>query len=197
VNKALLHLKKDPVMARLVNATEPFEWVSTGDLYEDLLSAVVGQQLSVKAADTIWKRVEKLLGKDFCPTNILSVKDQGFRDAGMSWAKIKYFNGIAEVFKNKEVDVESLPKMSDEEVVAELTKLKGIGRWSAEMILIFTLGRPDIFSLGDLGLRNAVSKLYLVDRDDLVKIEKISLKWSPYRSTASRYLWKFLDNEPK
>jgi DNA-3-methyladenine glycosylase II len=86
--------------------------------------------------------------------------------------------------------------MSDEEVITELTRVKGIGKWTAEMILIFSLARPDVFSLGDLGLRNAVSKLYNVDRDDVKRIEEISLIWKPMRSTASRYLWRSLDNKP-
>lgn len=195
MDKAILHLSKDPIMAKLVDEHAPFEWKHTSYLYKDLLSAIVSQQLSVKAADTIWSRVEILLNNDFSPQNILETPDQKMREAGMSWAKIKYMNGVAEAYKNDLVNEEEICKMTDEEVILELTKLKGIGPWSVEMILIFTLKRPDVFPLGDLGIRNAVSKLYNVDRDDLKKIEKISLKWRPYRSTACRYLWKSLENE--
>jgi DNA-3-methyladenine glycosylase II len=196
VGKTLLQLKKDPVMAGLIDEYTLEKWKYNRSIYEALLSAIVGQQLSVKAADTIWGRVETLLGKDLSPENIIKTEDQKFRDAGMSWAKIKYVNGIAEAHKNGEIDPEKINDMSDEEVITELTKLKGVGKWTVEMILIFTLKRPDVFSIGDVGLRNAVANLYGVDRDDLEEIEKISLKWKPYRSTASRYLWKSLQNEP-
>lgn len=197
MDKALLHLQKDPIMAKLTERYAPFVWKHTSFVYKDLLAAIVSQQLSVKAADTIWNRVEELFGHDFSPENILQTPDQKMRDAGMSWAKIKYTKGVAEAYKNKMINEEAIGKMSDEEIILELTKLKGIGRWSVEMILIFTLKRPDVFPLGDLGIRNAVSKLYQVDRDDLIKIEEISHSWHPYRSLACRYLWKSLENEVK
>jgi DNA-3-methyladenine glycosylase II len=134
-----------------------------------------------------------LLDNNYSPEQILATDDEKFREAGLSQAKIKYFKGVSEAKENGQIQERKIRKMSDEEVVAELTALKGIGRWSVEMILIFTLGREDIFSLGDLGLRTAVSRLYSVDREDLRKIEEISLVWSPHRSLASRYLWKSLD----
>lgn len=190
-------MRKDPKMAHLIDSFELIDWSGSGALYVDLLRAVVGQQLSVKAARTIWGRVEILLNANFSPENILKTSDDKLREAGMSWAKIKYVNGIAEAFKNGEVDEKKIAELSDEDVITELTKLKGVGRWTAEMLLMSSLGRQDVFSLGDLGLRSAVSKIYKVDRDDLKKIEKISLKWKPYRSIASKYLWESLDNAPK
>lgn len=183
-------------MAGLISSYEPFTWHARDSLYESLLSCIVGQQLSTKAADTIWNRVKVLLKNDLSPENILKTEDQDMRDAGMSWAKIKYFNGVAEAHKNAQINEAAIRRMSDDAVIAELTKLKGIGRWSAEMILMFTLGRQDVFSLGDLGLRNAIAKLYKVNRDDLKKLEKISDKWRPYRTIAARYLWMSLDNVP-
>lgn len=183
-------------MAGIIKVHKLPPWKYERKLYEALLSAIVGQQLSVKAADTIWKRVEALLNNDFTPENILKTQDEKLREAGMSWAKIKYVKGIAEAFSRNLIDEEKIINLSDEEIIEELTKLKGVGRWTAEMILIFTIGREDVFSMGDLGLRNAVSKLYGVDRDDLKKIEEIAVKWSPYRSIASRYLWMSLDNAP-
>lgn len=196
MDKALLRLKKDPVMASLVKQHKLSKWRYKENLYEDLLGAIVGQQLSVKAADTIWKRVKALLKDDLSPENILKASDDKLREAGMSWAKIKYMNGIAQAFKDGEIVESEVVKMSDEEVIETLTKLNGIGRWSAEMILIFTLGRLDVFSIGDMGLRNAVSKLYGIDKNDLKRIEELSLSWKPYRSIASRFLWKSLDNAP-
>ena len=194
MNKAVKHLKKDLVMLGVIDNIEPFEWDNTGDLYKDLLHAIIGQQLSVKAARTIRERVQLVLKNDYSPDNILKTKDEKLREAGMSWMKIKYFNGIAEAKKEGLLDEDKFKKMSDEEVIEELIKLKGIGKWSAEMILIFTLARQDVFSMGDLGLRNAVAMHYKVNRDDFEKIEKITKKWSPYRSLASRYLWKSLDS---
>lgn len=193
MNKGIVQLKKDPVMADLINKIEPFEWRATGDLYEDLLGCVVSQQLSTNAADTIWERVKKLLKNDFSPENILKTKDEKFREAGMSWGKISYFNGIAEAKKKGLLEQKNFKNLDDKEVIEKLTQLKGIGKWSVEMILIFTLGREDVFSMGDLGLRNAVAKNYNVDRDDLEKIAMITKKWKPYRSLASRYLWKSLE----
>jgi len=192
---ALEHLREDPVMAKLIDGFEPFEWRASGKLYEDLLGTVVSQQLSTRAADTIWTRVKETLGGDLSAERILEVDEEVLRSAGLSSSKAGYFKGIAEAKLVGGLDEKKLSGMDDLEVAEELMKLKGIGRWSVEMILIFTLGRPDIFSLGDLGLRKVVASLYGVDRDDLERIEAISLKWSPYRSTASRYLWKWLDGD--
>lgn len=195
MKSALKHLKKDPILAKVISRVTPFEWHTQGALYEDLLSCIVSQQLSVKAAQTIWKRVEELVSHDFSPENIAKIEDEEFRACGMSFSKISYFKGVAKAFGEGLITHESIEKLSDKEVVIELTKLHGIGRWSAEMILIFTLNRPDVFSMGDLGLRNAVSRLYNVDRNDLARIEEISKGWKPYRSLASRYLWKSLDQK--
>nr|MBP9687750.1 DNA-3-methyladenine glycosylase 2 family protein [Candidatus Woesebacteria bacterium] len=167
-------------------------------LFVDIVSSIVGQQLSVKAADTIWKRFETLFSeKKVTPEAVLLLSDQEIRDVGCSFSKIKYMKGLAQLVVEKKIDLSGLLSLNDEEVITELTKVKGIGRWTAEMILIFSLARPDVFSLGDLGLKTAVSRLYSVDREDLKKIEEISLKWSPNRSLASRYLWRSLDNEKK
>ena len=190
--KVILHLSADPVMSEIIKRYGLFDWRASGNLFEDLISAIVGQQLSVKAAASIWKRFEDLIG-EVNPENVLSKSHDQLRGVGLSNSKVKYIQGVA----NSGFDFERISKLSDEEVMKELISLKGVGPWTVEMILIFTLGREDIFSIGDLGLRNAVSKNYGVDRDDLDEILKISQKWSPYRSYASRYLWKSLDNAPK
>ncbi len=170
----------------------------TQNLFVDIVSSIVGQQLSVKAADTIWKRFETLFPeKKVTPEALLLLSDQEVRDVGCSFPKIKYMKGLAQLVVDKEIDLPGLINLDDEDVIIELTKVKGIGRWTAEMILIFSLARTDVFSLGDLGLKTAVSRLYSVDRDDLTKIAEISAQWSPNRSLASRYLWRSLDNEKK
>jgi DNA-3-methyladenine glycosylase II len=191
-------LFSDPVIQKVVSeqgVLQPI--VLTENLFVDIVSSIVSQQLSVKAADTIWKRFELLFpDKKVTPEFVLTLSDQTIRDVGCSFSKIKYMKGLARMVIDNELDLQGLVHMSDEEVITELTRVKGIGKWTAEMILIFSLARPDVFSLGDLGLRNAVSKLYNVDRDDVKRIEEISLIWKPMRSTASRYLWRSLDNKP-
>lgn len=195
---AIKHLQKDPVIKKLIDSYELPGWSYDKNLFLELVESIIGQQLSVKAADTITKRFKIAVGSDTpTPEQILAVDDDTLRTAGNSYSKIKYIKGICTAVINKEVDFESLRELDDELVIDELIQLKGVGRWTAEMFLMFSLGREDVFSLGDLGLRNAVSRLYNVDRDDLKAIETISLAWKPYRSLASRYLWKSLDNTPK
>jgi DNA-3-methyladenine glycosylase II len=162
------------------------------------VESIVSQQLSVKASDTIWKRFKKLFGKKkITPDNLLKIEDEQIRAAGISYSKIKYMKGLSTMILKNELNLSAISTLSNEEVLLELTKVKGIGPWTAEMILMFSLGREDVFSLGDIGLRNAIAKLYNIDRDDLKKVEKISETWKPYRTYAARYLWKSLDNLPK
>lgn len=187
---------KDPVIIKLIEKYGELTWGEERDLFEHLVDAIVSQQLSVKASETIFGRFKKLFGngnKFPTPGQILKMPDEKLRSAGLSGAKVKYVKSLAEFVHEKKLDLINLKNLGDEEVIVELTKVKGIGRWTAEMILIFGLRRKDVFSLGDLGLRKAVSNLYGVSIDDLKKIEEISLKWSPNRSVAARYLWKSLD----
>ncbi len=197
--KALLYLKKDAKLRKIIEKYELSDWEKESDLFKDLIESIINQQLSGKAAATIFGRFKKLFGtKNFPkPKDIFKVSDEKIRACGISYSKIKYIKGICQAIVDKSLDVKKILSLSDEEVIIELTKLKGVGRWTAEMILIFSLQRPDVFSTGDLGLRTAVSKLYKIDREDKEKIEKISKKWSPYRSLASRLLWRSLDNKPK
>jgi DNA-3-methyladenine glycosylase II len=154
----------------------------------------VGQQLSGKAADTIFNRFKALFPNGLLPETILKEADEKLRGVGLSNAKTKYIKDLAQRVLNQDLHLHSLVEMKDEEVIAELVKVKGIGNWTAEMFLIFTLQRPDVYSLGDLGLTKAVMKLYGYKEkptaDQLLKHSKI---WSPYRSIASRALWKYLD----
>lgn len=192
--KAFSHLKKDPILKAIIEETVVFENKTNFDLFVAITRNIIGQQLSGKAANTILERFKKVV-VSVTPEKVLALPDQKLRDVGMSWAKVKYVKSLSEAVLNKSLDLEKIKTLQDEEVIIELTKVKGIGRWTAEMILIFHLNRPDVFSLGDLGLRTAVAKLYKIDRNNLKKIAKISAKWSPHRSLASRYLWKSLDNE--
>ncbi len=197
-SRALAHLSSDPVMKKLIETHGELKWKEEDvDLFAHIIESIISQQLSVKASDTIYKRFIALLPKNkLTPENILRVSDEAIRGAGISFAKIAYIKGVAQAVIDKQIFLEKLHELPDEEVLIQLIKLKGIGTWTAEMLLMFSLKRPDVFSMGDVGLRNAIAKLYNVERDDLKKIEKIANKWKPYRTTAARYLWRSLDNEP-
>lgn len=190
-------LTKDPIMRELVDKFGSLDKPSPStDLFSDILETIVSQQLSVKAARTIWTRFKELV-TDVTPANSVLGDLDKLRSVGLSRQKALYISHAAQCVGGGIVDIDSLPNLPDEVVIEKLVVIKGIGRWSAEMILIFSLGREDVFSLGDLGLRTAVSNLYGVDRQNLSEIDKISKRWKPYRSYASRYLWKSLDNQPK
>ncbi len=192
-----LILKKDPIMEELINRygilTLADNHMKGGDdLFRDLTNTIVGQQLSNKVADVIWNRVVELLDREIKPANFLMTKDEDLRATGISMSKAKYIKNLATAVHNNTLKLHELHQMSDEEVIIELTKIKGIGRWTAEMFLIFSLSRPDVFSLGDGGLLNAMKKLYGSELTNQERL-KIAGKWQPYRSYASLYLWKSLD----
>lgn len=186
---------KDPIMQKLQNTYLPPEFEDhSKHLMQYMIKSVISQQLSVKAADTIYKRFIDLFQTNEFPTadQILELDDDTIRQAGLSFAKISYVKSIANAFVSDLIDAEKITSQSDEEVIAELTQIKGIGRWTAEMVLIFALQRPDVFSIDDLGVRNAITRLYgITDRDEMIKLSE---KWKPHRSTACWYLWKSLEN---
>lgn len=164
-----------------------------GDYYFSLTRNIIYQQLAGRAADTIFSRFRSLV-PNFTPQAVLAVPDQTLRDAGLSWSKVKYVKDLASKVASGELNLLSLPDREDEEVIAELTKVKGIGRWTAEMFLLFTLKRPDIFSHLDLGLKNGFAKLYKIESPTREQIEAVVSKWVPYKSYGSIALWHHLDN---
>jgi len=191
--KAVRYLSKDPILEKLIKTHGELKLDGEVNLLSDIIESIVNQQLSEKAGATIWGFKALYNSKTFPdPKKVLKTSDEKIRGCGLSYSKIKYIKGVCEAVIKNEISLERLGEQTDGEVISELIKLKGIGKWTAEMILMFSLKRPDVFSLGDLGLRTAVSKLYKVDRDNIKKIESISLKWSPYRTIAARYLWKSL-----
>ena len=185
----------DPIMLSLVKKYPAPKFQNRSDfLYEDLIESIVSQQLSIKAADTIFGRFKALFPDAFPePQHILSKSDDELRAVGLSYQKASYIKSIAHAFANNEIDPVIIKDLADEEVITELTKIKGVGKWTAEMILIFTLNRPDVFSIGDLGLRNAITKLY--NLTDQKKMLELAATWAPNRSTASWYLWRSLENK--
>jgi len=186
------HLSKsDRVMAKLVRthgncrlgarAFRPFHALTT---------AIISQQLSTKAAATIAARVALLAPRPFEPTALLAVAPEALRAAGLSNAKARYIHELARRVADGRMSFPHVRKLGDEDAIAALTELPGIGRWTAEMFLIFTLKRPDILSLGDAGLSRAVRLLY----GETAQMQGIAERWQPYRSVACWYLWRHLDN---
>jgi len=197
----LLHFKKvDPIVFELLSKMPPRQLgkgLLPDQYFGRLCEDIVGQQLSVKAADVITRRFIAGIGGVITPEIILDAVDQDLRNLGLSWAKVKYVKDLAHHTKEGNLKFDAFKDLSNDEIMSELIKVKGIGPWTAEMFLIFTLGRPDVYSLGDLGLKNAFMKLYAVEdpKEYLIKAPEIVEKWSPYRSFGSLALWYSLDNE--
>ncbi|MET0750678.1 MAG: DNA-3-methyladenine glycosylase 2 family protein [Solirubrobacterales bacterium] len=168
------------------------------DAYGMLLRSVIGQQLSVKAAATIYDRVLALFGgRTPPPEKLLEVEPQELRDVGLSWRKVEYVRDLAEHVLSGELELDRLDRLSDERVIAEITAVRGFGLWSAQMFLIFFLERPDVLPTGDLGIRKAAQAAYGLDQPPgPAELERIAEPWRPHRSLASVYLWESLSNEP-
>lgn len=192
------HFKKvDPLVAGLlaVRQIDIPKAKPAAEFATSLYSSIVSQQLSTKAADTIWGRFVKLVGDPAKVDNILTQTVEDFRSIGLSRQKASYILNIAEHIKTGQLHINHLNDLSDDEVMAELIQIKGVGQWTAEMFLIFTLGRPDVFSAGDLGLYNAMRKLYAKPEMTREQALKLAAKWQPHRTVACLVLWHSLDNK--
>ncbi len=161
-------------------------------------ASIVGQQLSTKAAATIYGRMIELWGgRTPTPQELLDTDPEAIRAAGMSRPKVAYLRDLAEHVLSGELELDRLNELTDEEITAELTAVKGLGVWTAHMFLIFHLQRPDVLPVGDLGVRNAVKRAYELDElPDPAEMTELAEPWRPHRSLASLYLWRSLDNEP-
>ena len=183
-------------MARAAEKVWPvkLKWRAAKGFFAALCNEIVSQQLSDKVAGVLYARLKQICGGKITAGKINRLTEQQLRDTGMSWSKVKFIKNLAQKVGAKKIDLKKLIEFEDELVVAELTKLHGIGPWTAEMFLMFSLGREDVFSYGDLGLRRAIKKLYGFKKEPSRKqLEKISMKWSPYRTYASLVLWKVAD----
>ena len=187
--------KQDPDMAGLIKHNGHIERGSREDYFSSLARTIVGQQISVKAAAKILERFEDVTNMD--PALAINLSDEQVKTIGLSGRKHLYIRDLAEHFVRDSMVFNHLDTLSDNEVIAELTNIKGIGVWTAQMFLMFTLLRMDVFAPDDRGLQLAIQKLYnLADVPKRSELEDISTKWSPYRTTASWHLWRSLDNEP-
>jgi DNA-3-methyladenine glycosylase II len=193
-----LLLRRDPVLASLIRKHGPCGLAAAqrADHFSALVRAITGQQLSTKAASTIYARLVALMPGGVTPAALVSLTDEQMRAVGMSRQKIAYFRDLAEKALSGALPLDAIDEMGDDEVIAALTQVKGIGRWSAEMFLMFRLHRPDVLPVDDLGIVNAVQAVYrLRKRPTADRIRRIGEAWRPYRSVASWYLWRSLDNE--
>ena len=185
----------DSVLAEVIARNEEPVLSSKGDLFITLVSSIVSQQISTAAARTIWSRFEGLVG-EVNPKSVLSRSHEELRGCGLSGRKAEYILGIAEAWQSGYADID-WDGLSDEEVMAALIELRGVGTWTAEMILIFTLLRPDVFPVGDIGVVRAVERLYSegerMSNDELIAK---SQDWRPWRTVATWYLWRSIDPEP-
>jgi DNA-3-methyladenine glycosylase II len=194
--------KADPVLGRLIDEIGPLDQEARRrgrpkDAYGALVRAIVGQQLSVKAARTIYERLTALFGGHTPkPAEILGADPEALRGAGLSYAKVAFLRDLAEHIVDGELDVKRLPQLSDEEVAEQLIRVKGIGQWTVDMFLMFHLGRPDVLPVGDLGIVRAVERAYDLEKATPEKLRQIAEPWRPHRSLACLYLWSSLDNEP-
>ncbi|MCE2774402.1 MAG: DNA-3-methyladenine glycosylase family protein [Limnohabitans sp.] len=194
---ACRHLtKSDRVMKRLIPQFGEARLESRGDAFVTLARSIVGQQISVKAAQTVWDRFAKL-SRRLTPGQVLKLKVDDMREAGLSARKVEYLVDLALHFEQAQVSVKAWTHMSDEDIIAELVAIRGIGRWTAEMFLIFHLMRPNVLPLDDVGLINGISRNYFsgeaVSRSE---VREVAQAWAPYCSVATWYIWRSLDPVP-
>jgi DNA-3-methyladenine glycosylase II len=196
-------MRADKVMKRLMEERGPIDPEidrrgSRPDPWEALARAIVGQQLSTLAARSIWEKLVGQFGGQLPPPEqLLRKRKQTLRKAGLSNAKVEFIRDLALHVKDGRLDLKGLGKLADEDVIAELIEVKGVGRWTAEMFLIFHLGRPDVVSVGDLGIRRAVQLAYgMKELPGPEELEKLAEEWRPHRTLACLYLWRSLDNTP-
>jgi DNA-3-methyladenine glycosylase II len=194
---ACRHLtKSDRVMKRMIPQFGEARLESRGDAFVTLARSIVGQQISVKAAQTVWDRFAKL-SRRLTPGQVLKLKVDDMREAGLSARKVEYLVDLALHFEQAQVSVKAWTHMSDEDIIAELVAIRGIGRWTAEMFLIFHLMRPNVLPLDDVGLINGISRNYFsgeaVSRSEA---REVAQAWAPYCSVATWYIWRSLDPVP-
>ncbi|MDZ4808831.1 MAG: DNA-3-methyladenine glycosylase 2 family protein [Bacteroidota bacterium] len=193
------HLYKDKKLKRLIENSEPHHLKKRKNLCIYLCASIMSQQLSTKVADIIYKRFITLYaGKEPTPQQILATPSETLRGIGLSNNKVSYIKNVAQFEIDFGMDAKKLARMSNEEVIDYLIVIKGVGRWTVEMLLMFALGREDVFAVDDLGIQNAMISLYKIDKSDKKKLKeemlRLSAKWSPYRTYACVHLWRWKDN---
>jgi len=177
-----------------INNKSVFDLKKSNNFFLSLCREIINQQLADRAAHAIFNRFLNLFPKqEVDAKKIFKIPEQSLRNAGMAWAKVRALKDLALKTKSGEVSLKKLEKMADQQVITELTKVKGIGPWTAEMFLMFSLAREDVYSFKDLGLRKAIKRAYKIDELTENKAKKISSVWSPFKTYACRILWKSLE----
>ncbi|HLX81573.1 MAG TPA: DNA-3-methyladenine glycosylase [Burkholderiales bacterium] len=188
-------IRRDPVMAKIIRRFPRIHLEPRGDPFHTLTRAIVGQQISVAAAQSVWNKFSAHVAVVH-PEHVLKAKTKDLRACGLSGRKCEYISDLARRFADGHVHVHRWPQMSDDEVVADLVQVRGVGRWTAEMFLMFNLLRPDVFPLDDLGLRKGIQLAYFKRKVSLNTMRKLGESWRPWRSAATWYLWRSLDPVP-
>jgi DNA-3-methyladenine glycosylase II len=189
--------KNDAVMKNIIRAHPGVYMTVRGEPFMTLARAICGQQISVKAAQSVWNRVCICLDQSITPEAVIAQDRKKLRACGLSDRKTEYIADLAQHFADGRIHARDWPRMSDEEIIAELTDVRGIGRWTAEMFLMFNLLRPDVFPLDDLGLQKGIRTNYFKGRKvSLGRMRKLGESWRPWRSVATWYLWRSLDPIP-
>ncbi len=199
LNNALKHLSKDNVLKILIDKYPKFNVSPNNDTYESLISSIISQQLSVKAADTIQKRLMALFNNKLPnPEQIIDADQEELRSVGISYSKVGYMKDLASKIRGGEIDLNNFINLSNQEIIDELVSVKGIGTWTAHMFLIFCLTRLDVLATGDLGIRKGIMNQYglkqMPTEEEVKKIAKVN-NWSPYESIACWYIWRSLENK--
>jgi DNA-3-methyladenine glycosylase II len=196
-DRAKRSLRKDSVMAAIMRRHRGVYMTVRGEPFMTLARAICGQQISVKAAQSVWNRVCVCLDQKITPEAVVAANRKNLRACGLSDRKTEYIADLAQHFVDGKIHARDWPRMSDEEIIAELTDVRGIGRWTAEMFLMFNLLRPDVFPLDDLGLQKGIRLSYFKGRKvSLPRMRKLGESWRPWRSVATWYLWRSLDPVP-
>ncbi|HEX5359330.1 MAG TPA: DNA-3-methyladenine glycosylase [Candidatus Nitrosotalea sp.] len=195
---AVKFLRKDPVLGDIIDVVGEFKLTKKSQHFAVLVESIISQQLATGAADAIFKRFKGLYPKFPTAAEVLATRRSKLRTVGLSGMKVEYLKDLAKHVETGKLDMKAISKMGDEDVIAQLTQVKGIGRWTAEMFLIFSLGRMDVFPVGDLGLRRGVQIAFsLKEMPKPKETEKFGDRWKPYRSVATWYLWKSLQKFDK
>ena len=197
IDDALIHLREsDPILAAIIERVGPLQIRHRPQRFQALVRAIIFQQLAGRAAQTIYGRFVTIVGGGRFPTpaRVLAASDDDLRRAGLSRGKMAYVRDLAAHVRDGALSFHRFARMEDEEIIADLIRVRGIGRWTAEMFLMFNLRRPDVFPVDDLGIRNAVAKVYRMDRPPTAReLREFGERWRPYRSAASWYLWRSVD----
>lgn len=191
-------LRRDPILDKIIDIVGEYSLKRRSHHFAVLVESIISQQLATSAAEAIFKRFKNLYPKFPTASQILATRKSKLRSVGLSGMKVEYLKDLARNIKEGRVKIKLLSRMNDEDVIEHLTQVKGIGRWTAEMFLIFSLGRPDVLPVDDLGLRKGVQIAFsLPELPKSKEVEEIGKKWKPYRSIATWYLWKSLQKFDK